>query len=68
MKIVYTAAALRDLEEIAEWLAVHYPIIAPGNVLDVASLHPGCSLRAPPPVWPTLAKPLRIAPPSVNEI
>lgn len=29
MKVVFTAAALRDLEEIAEWLAVHYPTIAP---------------------------------------
>jgi len=28
MKVVYTAAALRDLDEIAEWLAVHYPGIA----------------------------------------
>jgi plasmid stabilization system protein ParE len=27
MKVVYTAAALRDLDEIAEWLAVHYPTI-----------------------------------------
>ena len=29
MKVVYTAAALRDLDEIAEWLAVHYPTFAP---------------------------------------
>lgn len=29
MKVVYTAAALRDLDEIAEWLSVHYPTIAP---------------------------------------
>jgi plasmid stabilization system protein ParE len=29
MKVVYTAAALGDLAEIAEWLAVHYPSIAP---------------------------------------
>ena len=29
MKVIYTAAALRDLDEIAEWLAVHYPMIAP---------------------------------------
>jgi plasmid stabilization system protein ParE len=29
MKVVYTAAALRDLDEIAEWVAVHYPTIAP---------------------------------------
>jgi toxin ParE1/3/4 len=29
MKVVYTPAALRDLDEIAEWLAVHYPTIAP---------------------------------------
>jgi len=29
MKIVYTAAARRDLDEIAEWLALHYPAIAP---------------------------------------
>ena len=29
MKVVYTAAALRDLDEIAEWLAVHYSAIAP---------------------------------------
>ena len=29
MKVVYTAAALRDLDEIAEWLVVHYPTIAP---------------------------------------
>ena len=29
MKVLYTPAALRDLAEIAEWLAVHYPTIAP---------------------------------------
>lgn len=29
MKVIYTAAALRDLEEIADWLAVHYPTILP---------------------------------------
>lgn len=25
MKVILTAAALHDLDEIAEWLAVHYP-------------------------------------------
>jgi toxin ParE1/3/4 len=29
MKILYTDAALRDLTEIADWLAGHYPAIAP---------------------------------------
>lgn len=29
MNVVYTPAALRDLDEIADWLAVHYPTIAP---------------------------------------
>jgi toxin ParE1/3/4 len=29
MKVVYTDAALRDLDDIADWLAVHYPSIAP---------------------------------------
>ena len=29
MKVVYTPAALRDLDEIAEWVAVHFPTIAP---------------------------------------
>jgi hypothetical protein len=29
MKVVYTSAALRDVDEIADWLAVHYPTIAP---------------------------------------
>jgi len=29
MRVVYTAAALRDLDEIADWLALHYPAIAP---------------------------------------
>jgi toxin ParE1/3/4 len=29
MKVVYTSAALRDLAEIADWLATHYPTIAP---------------------------------------
>jgi plasmid stabilization system protein ParE len=29
MRIVYTPAALRDLDQIAEWLALHYPTIAP---------------------------------------
>jgi plasmid stabilization system protein ParE len=29
MKVVYTAAALGDLAEIAEWLSVHYPAIGP---------------------------------------
>jgi toxin ParE1/3/4 len=32
MKVVYTPAALRDLDEIADWLAVHYPTIAPAVV------------------------------------
>jgi hypothetical protein len=33
MKVVYTAAALRDLDEIADWLAVHYPApVMPGLV------------------------------------
>jgi len=29
MKVVYTPAALRDLAAIADWLANHYPAIAP---------------------------------------
>ena len=29
MKVVYTAAAQNDLREIGEWLAAHYPVIAP---------------------------------------
>ncbi len=29
MRVVYTPAALRDLDEIADWLAIHYPTIAP---------------------------------------
>lgn len=29
MKVFYTPAALRDLDEIADWLDVHYPTIAP---------------------------------------
>jgi toxin ParE1/3/4 len=29
MKVVYTAAALHDLNQIADWLAFHYPTIAP---------------------------------------
>lgn len=29
MKVVYTPAALLDLAEIADWLALHYPTIAP---------------------------------------
>jgi plasmid stabilization system protein ParE len=29
MKVLYTAAAVRDLDEIAEWLAAHYPTIGP---------------------------------------
>jgi plasmid stabilization system protein ParE len=28
MRVVYTAAALRDLDEIADWLRLHYPTIA----------------------------------------
>ena len=28
MKVVYTAAALQDLDEIADWLRLHYPTIA----------------------------------------
>ena len=28
MKVVYTASALGDLTEIAEWLSLHYPSIA----------------------------------------
>lgn len=29
MKVVYTDEALRDIEAIAEWLAAHYPTVAP---------------------------------------
>jgi plasmid stabilization system protein ParE len=29
MKVVYTAAAQNDLRNIGEWLATHYPVIAP---------------------------------------
>ena len=29
MKVVYTAAAENDLRAIGEWLAAHYPFIAP---------------------------------------
>ena len=29
MKVFYTPAALRDLDEIADWLAINYPTIAP---------------------------------------
>jgi plasmid stabilization system protein ParE len=28
MKVVYTVAALADLDEIADWLGLHYPSIA----------------------------------------
>jgi toxin ParE1/3/4 len=29
MKVIYTDEALKDLDEIADWLAVHYPAVAP---------------------------------------
>jgi toxin ParE1/3/4 len=29
MKVVYTAGARRDLDEIGDWLSDHYPTIAP---------------------------------------
>jgi len=29
MKVVYTAAARKDLEDIASWLTAHYPAVAP---------------------------------------
>lgn len=29
MKVIYTPAALRDLDEIADWLAAHHPTFAP---------------------------------------
>ena len=29
MKVIYTEEALKDLDEIADWLAVHYPAVAP---------------------------------------
>jgi toxin ParE1/3/4 len=29
MKVIYTEAALKDLETIADWLIVHYPTVAP---------------------------------------
>jgi plasmid stabilization system protein ParE len=29
MRVVYTASAVRDLDDIADWLAVHYPTLAP---------------------------------------
>jgi plasmid stabilization system protein ParE len=40
MKVVYTAAALKDLDEIADWLVAHYPVIAPvveRRIQDVVS-------------------------------
>jgi toxin ParE1/3/4 len=38
MKVVYTAAAVRDLDEIAEWLTVHYPTIAPTVELRIRAV------------------------------
>jgi toxin ParE1/3/4 len=35
MKVVYTAAALRDIDAIAEWLVNHYPTIAPNVELRI---------------------------------
>jgi plasmid stabilization system protein ParE len=35
MKVVYTAAAIKDLGEIADWLAIHYPAIAPAVELRI---------------------------------
>jgi plasmid stabilization system protein ParE len=29
MKVVYTEDALDDLDAIADWLIVHYPVVAP---------------------------------------
>lgn len=29
MKVVFTAAAQKDLRDIGEWLATHYPTVAP---------------------------------------
>lgn len=29
MKVVYTAAALDDLNDISDWLAINYPAVAP---------------------------------------
>ena len=37
MKVVYTPAALRHLDEIADWLAVHYPTIAPAVAAESAT-------------------------------
>jgi plasmid stabilization system protein ParE len=31
MKVVYTDEALGDIEAIAEWLAAHYPTVAPAG-------------------------------------
>jgi toxin ParE1/3/4 len=38
MKVVYTTAALRDLGEIADWLALHYPAIAPAVELRIRAV------------------------------
>jgi toxin ParE1/3/4 len=35
MRVVYTAAALRDLDEIADWLRLHYPTIARNVELQI---------------------------------
>jgi plasmid stabilization system protein ParE len=35
MKAVYTPASLIDLAEIADWLAVHYPSLAPAVELRI---------------------------------
>jgi hypothetical protein len=39
MKVVFTEGAVRDLDAIASWLALHYPAIAPA--VDIPT---GCSI------------------------
>jgi plasmid stabilization system protein ParE len=38
MKVVWTDEALRDLDEIAEYLATHYPTVAPAVGLRVQAV------------------------------
>jgi toxin ParE1/3/4 len=38
MKVVYTEEALKDLDEIADWLIVHDPAIAPAVELRIRSV------------------------------
>jgi toxin ParE1/3/4 len=59
MKVVYTAGALRDLDEIGDWLSDHYPTIAPAVERRIHNVIVRIAQ------WPQSARPRQNTPASV---